>query len=118
VKPTAQADRILLEHMLDCAARVREYTQSDRATFFGSPLVQDAVMRNLQVMAESSQRLSEAIKAAESSVSWVRIAGMRNILVHQYLGGIDLETVWGVIERELAPFEDALRRIHARLGAD
>jgi uncharacterized protein with HEPN domain len=113
--PTAQSDRVLLEHMLDCMSRIREYTGVDRETFFSSRLIQDAVIRNLQVMAESSQRLSESIKNTETSIPWVQIAGMRNILVHQYLGGIDLETVWSVIERHLAPSEQAVKRMRERL---
>ena len=70
MKPTAQSDRILLEHMLECIARIREYAGADRIRFFGSRLIQDAVIRNLQVMAESSQRLGEGVKAQASSIAW------------------------------------------------
>jgi len=48
---------VLLEHMLDCLRRINEYTGHERARFVGSHLVQDAVIRNLQTLAESSQRL-------------------------------------------------------------
>ena len=115
MKPTAQSDRILLEHMLECIARIREYAGADRIRFFGSRLIQDAVIRNLQVMAESSQRLGEGVKAQASSIAWSKVAGMRNILVHQYLGGIDLETVWSVVERDLDLLADALERLRGHL---
>lgn len=64
------------------------------------PLVQDAVLRNLQVLAESTQRLSEDCKSAHPEIEWYKIAGLRNILVHDYLG-IDLETVWVVVKKKL-----------------
>lgn len=115
MKPSAQSDRLLLEHMLGCIARIRNYTGVDRERFFGSPMVQDAVIRNLQLMAESSQRLSDEIKSMEATTPWSQIAGMRNILVHQYLGGIDLDTVWAIIATDLASMEAALQRLRDRL---
>ena len=62
--------------------------------------MQDAVVRNLQVMAESSQRLSEEIKTQYLSIPWKNISGFRNILVHDYLG-VDLDMIWSVVEQEL-----------------
>jgi uncharacterized protein with HEPN domain len=115
MKPTAQSDRLLIQHMLDCIARIREYTGGERTTFFGSRLVRDAVIRNLQTLAESAQRLSDGLKATEPAIPWRRMAGMRNILVHDYLGGIDLETAWLVIEGDLAPLAEALGRMRGRL---
>jgi uncharacterized protein with HEPN domain len=117
MNPSAATDQDLLAHMLDCIARIKQYTRAQRTVFFASRLVQDAVLRNLQILAESSQRLSEDFKAAEPAVDWRRMAGMRNILVHAYLGGIDLETVWVAIERHLPRLEEVLRRrIHHPAG--
>jgi len=48
-------------------------------------MVQDAVLRNLQVLAESTQRLSEDFKFRNSEIEWYKISGLRNILVHDYL---------------------------------
>ena len=50
-----------------------------------SDLVQDAVVRNLQTLAESSQKLSEKVKNTQTGVDWRAIAGFRNVLVHDYL---------------------------------
>jgi len=51
--------------MRECMDRIREYAQAERARFEASRLVQDAVVRNLQTLAESSQRLSSEIKGTE-----------------------------------------------------
>ena len=58
------------------------------------------MLRNLQVLAESTQRLSEDFKKHHSEIEWYKIAGLRNILVHDYLG-IELETVWIVVTDKL-----------------
>ena len=54
MKPGPEADRVLLAYMRDCLDRIRQYTNADRAQFDTSRLVQDAVIRHLQTLAESS----------------------------------------------------------------
>ena len=105
-----KSDRILLAHIGECVARIREYTGNERATFFGSQLVQDAVLRNLQMLAESTQRLSAPLKATEQNIPWREIAGFRNVLAHDYLG-LDMEAAWVVVERELDDLTEAVERM-------
>lgn len=62
MNPGPESDRLLLAHMRDCLDRILEYTNAERSRFDASRLVQDAVIRNLQTLAESSQRLSSEIK--------------------------------------------------------
>jgi uncharacterized protein with HEPN domain len=57
-------DRVYLKHILRCIARIEEYTAAGREGFFSSHLIQDGVIRNLQTLAESSQRLSERMNVA------------------------------------------------------
>ncbi len=70
MKPGMDSDRVLLGHIRECIERVREYTGGDQATSHASRLVQDAVVRNLQTLAEWTQRLSAAIKSTEKDVPW------------------------------------------------
>jgi uncharacterized protein with HEPN domain len=90
-------DNIYIEHMLDCIERILEYTQESREQF-----------RNLQVMAESSQRLSSDEKLKHPDIPWREIAGFRNILVHDYLG-LDLDVIWSVVEHDIPKLRDALK---------
>jgi len=101
--------------MRECIERVREYTELDRARFETSRLIQDAVIRNLQTLTESSQRLSDTIKTTEPQVPWRELAGFRNVIVHGYLG-IDLAAVWLVVEQDLPPLAAALERMAVRCG--
>ena len=99
---------IYIEHMLDCILRIDEYVES-KEQFYSSRLVQDAVVRNLQVMSESSQRLAEEIKQRYPDIPWKEISGFRNILVHDYLG-VDLDVIWSVVEQELPSLQQALTK--------
>jgi uncharacterized protein with HEPN domain len=76
-------------------------------------LIQDAVIRNLQTMAESSQRLGDASKAQAPEVPWRAISGFRNILVHDYLG-VDPDVVWQVVVADLPGLRDGLLRLRAK----
>ena len=108
---TAQDDRVYLEHILECTALIQDYTRNGKAEFMASSLVRDAVLRRLQTMAESTQRLSEASKAQTPDVDWRALAGFRNVLVHDYLGGIDLDRVWDAVEFYLPGLETAARAL-------
>lgn len=77
--------------------------------------MQDAVIRNLQALAESSQRLSNEIQTTEGQIPWRELAGFRNVIVHGYLG-VDLGAVWLVVEQDLPALAEAVNRMAARLG--
>ena len=91
-------NRVYLQHILRCISRIEEYTVAGREGFFASHLIQDGVIRNLQTLAESSQRLSENIKVLHPAVDWKGLSGFRNVLVHDYLG-VDLEYVYRASNR-------------------
>lgn len=101
--------------MLECIDRVLNYCQGDEGTFRHSRLIQDAVIRNLQIMAESSQRLSADAKSLAPEVPWRSIAGFRNMMVHGYLG-IDLDVIWQVISKNLVPLREGILKIKSGLG--
>ena len=95
-----KSESVYLRHILECIRRLEEDVAGGQEQFLASHTVQDAVLRNLQTMAESTQRLSDSLKAAQPSVEWQRIGAFRNLLVHNYLG-IDLNVVWEIVERDV-----------------
>ena len=101
--------------MRDCPDRILEYTNAERSRFETSRLVQDAVIRNLQTLTESSQRLSDEIKSTEPQIPWRELAGFRNVIVHGYLG-VDLGAVWLVVEQDLPALSEAVNRMLTQLG--
>ena len=107
-------DKMYLLHIGECIARIESYVAGGRAAFMTSTLIQDAVVRNLQVMSESTQRLSDAIRQTHPEVDWRDISGFRNVLVHDYLG-VDLDIVWGVVVHDLAQLKSAVQQILSTL---
>jgi len=79
-------------------------------TLFASRTLQDATLRNLQVLCESTQRIDERYRQTHPEIHWKSIAGMRNVLVHDYFE-VDFETVWQIVERDLTPLSQAMRSI-------
>lgn len=108
-------DRLYLIHISECIARIEAYVAGGEAAFMSSALIQDAVLRNLQTLAESTQRLSEELRRDNTQVEWRRIAGFRNVLVHDYLG-VDVEQVWGIVEQELPALKCNIKSILQGLG--
>jgi uncharacterized protein with HEPN domain len=100
-------DTIYLRHILECIRRIEVNVAGGREQFMASHTLQDAVLRNLQTMTESTQRLSNTLKAAYPDVEWRRIIAFRNVLVHDYLG-IDLERIWEIIQRDVPSFKRAI----------
>ncbi len=95
-----KTDLPYLLNIRTCLTRIEDYTRGGRDLFLQDYKTQDAVLRNLQTLAESSQKLSEDYKFKHPNIPWKKLSGFRNILVHNYLG-LSLEKVWDVIEKEL-----------------
>jgi uncharacterized protein with HEPN domain len=108
-------DVVYIKHILECIDRIKDYTQNGKDSFLSESLVQDGVLRRLQTMAESTQRLSDDLKASIAAVDWRALSGFRNVLVHDYLGGIDLERVWDAIANDLPKLEQAMKQVAEQL---
>jgi uncharacterized protein with HEPN domain len=103
-------DRPYLLHIQDAIERIERYTAGDREKYMQDTLVQDAVVRNLEVIGEAAKQLSTETTAGAPEIPWREIAGMRDRLIHHYFG-IDLETVWAVVENDLGPLRSAVVRL-------
>jgi uncharacterized protein with HEPN domain len=101
-------DTLYRYHIMESIDKITTYIDGiNQNDFANTPLIQDAVLRNLQVLAESTQRLSSKFKENHPEIEWYKIAGLRNILAHDYLG-IDLDTVWNVIKSYLPKLRAAI----------
>lgn len=100
-------DRVYLRHIIECLDAVRAYVAQGRDGLFSERKTQKATLRELQEIAEPTQRLSPAAKARHPEIPWSDIAGFRNVLVHDYLG-VNLKHVWDIVERDLPPLRAAV----------
>jgi uncharacterized protein with HEPN domain len=108
-------DRVYLRHILECIGAIAEYGRGGRGHFFKDRKTQKATLRELQELAESTQRLSPELQSRYPQVPWAAIAGFRNVLVHDYLG-ISLARVWEVVERDLPALKTAVATMLANFG--
>lgn len=103
-------DRLYLIHIKECIERVITYTEEGKDVFVADTKTQDAVMRNLQILAESTQRLSNSLKEKHPEVDWRNISGFRNVAVHEYLS-IDVKRIWDIVEQDLPVLEERIEAI-------
>jgi uncharacterized protein with HEPN domain len=93
-------DAYLLD-MLLAARKVRDFTQGiSWEQFQSDEIVQNAVMRQIQIIGEAARKISPEYQQAHSDIPWEGIIGMRNRLVHEYFRIIP-ERVWDVVEKDI-----------------
>jgi len=105
-----KSERAYLEHILHCIRRIQEDSGHGKEGVLASPTLQDAIERNLQVLCESTQRLTESSRMRHPEVDWRGISGLRNVLVHGYFD-VDIEIIWTIIQRDLPVLEGAVTRL-------
>jgi uncharacterized protein with HEPN domain len=99
-----------LQHIVDAGLKIARFIDSKSiAVFEADELLQDGVIRNLEVIGEAVTNLSVDLKREHSEVPWTAIAGMRNRLIHAYMT-VNLELVW---ETATTFVPDLLLQIHA-----
>lgn len=89
-----------VRHIQDSAGRIREYTRGGFKAFNADHQVQDAVIRNLEIIGEAAKLVPSALRAKYPKIPWKRMAGLRDKLIHHYFG-VDLALVWVVVEKEI-----------------
>ena len=103
--------KVYLEDILEAIERILRYTRGlSRETFAADEMTLDAVVRNLEVIGEAVKRLPADVRAREPAVEWQKIAGLRDILIHQYFG-IDVQILWDVVETKLPGLQAGVRSI-------
>jgi len=101
-------DSLYLEHISESIAKIEKYISGvDEDNFMSNEQLQDAVIRQLQIIGEAAKRLTVDTTAKYSEVEWKDIAGMRDKLVHDYFG-VDLDAVWDTVVHDLPILKQAL----------
>ncbi len=111
-------DILYLEHIFQCIEKIEDYTQQMSVEAFqSSNLVQDGCIRQLEVIGEATKRLSDSIRTANPNVPWRDMAGMRDVLIHDYLN-VDLEIVTQTVFKSIPQLKPAINKILNGLQLD
>ena len=103
--------KVYLEDILEAIRKIREFTDGlSLAALSKDAKTLDAVIRNLEVIGEAVKRLPEEVRDQQPDVEWKKISGLRDILIHEYVG-INVEVVWDVIQHKLSGLEEAAKKL-------
>ena len=106
-------DNLYLIHILECIEKIESYTRDGREAFMSTPVLQDAVIRNCEIIGEAAKRVSDKLRQAHPDVPWRRVAGFRDVLIHNY-PGLDLEEIWSVASIHLPELKRRIEEIVRR----
>jgi uncharacterized protein with HEPN domain len=98
--------------MLERRHRITRFIGPGRETFMASEELQDAVIRNVEVIGEAAKRVSAEARGRLASLDWKSICGMRDVLIHDYIG-VDLEEVWNVASARIPELQAVLEQFLA-----
>ena len=101
--------KVYLEDVLEAIGSIRSYTQGmSFESFSADKKTRDAVVRNLEVVGEAVKRVPEDLRCRHARVDWKKIAGLRDILIHEYFG-IDLTIIWDILQNKMPALEEEVR---------
>jgi uncharacterized protein with HEPN domain len=109
-------DELYLRHILDASAQIAEYVSVGHDRFLIERHWQDAIIRQLEILGEASKHLSQELRDEHPNVPWRRIAGLRDVLAHNYMG-VDLNAVWQAASESVPALRSSIQTILNELEA-
>jgi len=104
-------DRIRLQHILDAILEIEGYLhETDSNNFMQNSMMRFACIKQMEIIGEASNHISDETKAKFSGIEWEQIVGMRNVFVHEYFG-VDTNLVWEIIQNDIPELKGKIIQI-------
>ena len=94
------SDNDLLIFMAECLDLLDKYADAGQEEFLASPLLQDAIVRRMEVLADATGHLSPQLQERHPHIPWRAITGFRNVAAHGYMGVV-MDRVWEYLTLDL-----------------
>ena len=109
--------KLYLQDIWESTLAIEEYTQNlAEDEFYSNRQVQDAIIRRLEIIGEAVKNVDDDFRNKYTQIPWKKIAGMRDIIAHEYFG-VKLERVWDVVRKDLPDIKQQMLLIMERENA-
>lgn len=103
--------KVYFEDIADSIEKIESYTEGmSFEKFSKNKMMADAVIRNLEIIGEAVKKIPAETKKQYPNVEWRKIAGLRDILIHEYFG-IDLRIIWDIVVNKLPELKHSVKEI-------
>jgi uncharacterized protein with HEPN domain len=104
-------DFVFLKDVIDAINRIETYIEGvSKDTFFNHLMMQDAVMHQIEIIGEASNRISDVFQEEHPELPWMEMRAIRNKIVHDYRG-IELEIIWDTVRNNLPGLKAHVTRL-------
>ncbi len=104
-------DKVRLQHIIDAILEIESYLlDTDFSGFSENSMMRFACIKQMEIIGEAGNHISEGIKSKFSTIKWAQIVGMRNVFVHEYFG-VDTNLVWEIINDDLPDLKEKVVEI-------
>lgn len=104
-------DIAYIDHILLCISKIQKYTKDLQQTDFNrNEMLQDAVIRNIEIIGEATKKISSELKSQYREIPWKEMSGMRDKLIHDYLG-VDNDVVWRTVQEDIPLIKSLIQSI-------